>query len=332
MKKVTLLGCYNTMATTLFGPMDILNQAGRLWNRVSSTPQTPFFDVAIASPDGQPIRCTNNVFIQPHHSIETIHETDLIVIASATYIKKILQKNPEIIPWLIRQYNQGAHIASICTGVFLLAETGLLDRKTATLHWGFTKMFQKLYPRVRLQQDKLFIDHGRLYCSAGVNAGLDLTLYLVEKFCGHENAVQSAKTMILDMGRTVQTPYERLPVAADHNDPLVKKAQTWLEQHYTQAIEYDRLAQKYSLSRRSIERRFKKATGVTPLGYLQQIRVEYAKQMLEKGHMTFSEITYAVGYEDISFFRKVFIRLTGLRPTQYRQRFTTYAVLPEHNY
>ncbi|MCP4116973.1 MAG: helix-turn-helix domain-containing protein [Desulfobacteraceae bacterium] len=325
MKKVTILGFNNTMATTLFGPMDILNQAGRLWNRVNNTPQTPFFDVTIASADGQPVRCTNNVLIQPHCGIETIDQTDLIVIASATDIKPILGKNPGIVPWLLRQYDQGAHIASICTGVFLLAETGLLDGRSATLHWGLAKMFQKQYPRVNLWQDRMFIDHGRLYCSAGVNAGMDLTLYLVEKFCGRQNAVQSAKTMILDMGRTMQTPYESVLFSKDHGDPLVLKAQEWIEQHHTRSIDYDGLAREYRLSRRSLERRFKQATGVTPLGYLQQLRVESAKRMLEEGTRTFSEITYQVGYEDISFFRKVFVRVTGLRPKEYQQRFTGYA-------
>jgi transcriptional regulator GlxA family with amidase domain len=138
-RKVTIIGCYNAMATTIFGPMDILNQAGRLWNRVRHAPQTPFFDVKIASADGEPIRCTNNVLIQPHCGIETIDQTDLVIISSATYIEEILKRDPDLIPWLRRQYYQGAHVASICTGVFLLAETGLLDGKSATLHWGFCR-------------------------------------------------------------------------------------------------------------------------------------------------------------------------------------------------
>jgi len=325
MINVTILGLYNSMATTIFGPMDILNQAGRLWNRVGKTPQTPFFDVTIASADGQPIQCLNKVRIQPHCSIESIQKTDLIVIASATYIEQILQTSPELVPWIRRQYNQGAHVASICTGVFLLAETGLLDGKSATLHWGFTEMFRRKYPRVNLKQDKMFIDQGRLYCSAGVNAGMDLSLYLVEKFCGRQTAVQSAKTMILDLGREMQTPYISFLFPKDHGDPLVVKAQEWIEQHYTQSIDYDRLAGKFRMSRRSLERRFKQATGVTPLGYLQQLRVETAKSLLEDGSRTFNEITYQVGYEDIAFFRKVFVKLTGLRPKEYQQRFAGYA-------
>ncbi|MCD4741433.1 MAG: helix-turn-helix domain-containing protein [Desulfobacteraceae bacterium] len=330
MKKVTILGLYNSMATTIFGPMDILNQAGRLWNRVSNSHQTPFFDVTIASPDGQPIKCTNNVLIQPHCSIEEVDKTDLIIIASATYIKKILQKNPKLVPWLLKQYNQGAQIASICTGVFLLAETGLLNGKSATLHWGFTEMFEQKYPKISLRPDKMFIDHGRLYCSAGVNAGMDLTLYLVEKFCGRQVAVECAKTMVLDLGRESQTPYDCFLSSKDHNDSLIAKAQNWIKKNHTQSIDYDLLAKKYNMSRRSLERRFKQAIGITPLAYLQQIRVETAKRLLEEGIRTFSEITYQVGYEDISFFRKIFIRLTGLKPKEYQQRFKGYSMVAEN--
>lgn len=321
MQKVTVLGLHNTMATTIFGPMDILNQAGRLWSRIKKKSQTPFFDVTVASADGQPIQTVNNVHIQPHCSIEEVQQSDLIIISSATYIDKILEMNPELVPWIRRQYKQGAHVASICTGVFLLAETGLLDGKTATLHWGFVDIFRKRYPTVDLQQDRMFIDHGRLYCSAGVSAGMDLSLYLVEKFCGLQAAVESAKTMVLDLGREKQTPYDSFSAPRAHGDSLVIKAQAFLERHPTQAFDYDRLAEKLRVSRRSLERRFKRRTGFTPLGYLQRLRVERAKRMLEEGTRTFNEITYQVGYEDISFFRKLFVRLTGLRPREYQQKF-----------
>jgi transcriptional regulator GlxA family with amidase domain len=201
----------------------------------------------------------------------------------------------------------------------------LLDGKSATLHWGFTETFRRRYPRVRLEPDRMFIDHGRLYCSAGVNAGMDLSLYLVEKFCGRETAVQSAKTMILDLGRERQSPYSSVFFPQDQGDPLVNKARKWIEARYTESIDYDRLAGKFRMSRRSLERRFKQATGTTPLGYLQQLRVETAKGLLEEGDRTFDEITYQVGYEDIPFFRKVFIRLTGLRPREYQQRFAGFS-------
>jgi transcriptional regulator GlxA family with amidase domain len=313
------------MATTLFGPMDILMQAGRLWNRVSRSPPTPYFDVTLASADGRPIECLNRVFVQPHCGIDDIRETDLIVISSATYIAEVLAGGPGLVPWIRRQYDRGAHVASICTGVFLLAETGLLDGRSGTLHWGFAETFRRNYPRVRLEQDRMFIDQGRLYCSAGVNAGMDLSLYLVEKLCGREVAVQCARTMILDLGRETQTPYAGFLCAADHGDPVVSRAQTRIELQYAQPLDYDRLAEQCGTSRRSLERRFKRATGLTPLGYLQQVRVEAAKRLLAEGVRSFDEITFLVGYEDISFFRRVFVRLAGLRPKEYRQRFSGYA-------
>ena len=327
MKKVTILCPYNTMATTIFGPMDILNQAGRLWNRVSHIPATPFFDITIASADGRPIRSVNHIYIQPHCSIADIDQTDLVVIASATHIDKILGQNPELLPWLRRLYKQGTHIASICTGVFLLAETGLLDGKSATLHWGFTDIFRKRYPHIRLEPEQMLLDHGRLYCSAGVSAGMDLSLYLVEKFCGKKAALNAAKTMVLDIGRTSQAPYDCFVALKDHGDTLIAGAQQWIEQHRDQPVDYEKLAKKYRISRRSLERRFKQATGITPLGYLQKLRVEDAKQLLEQGTHSFSEITYQVGYEDISFFRKIFTRITGLRPREYQQKFKGYSPL-----
>ena len=331
MKRVTILGLYNSMATTIFGPMDILSQAGRLWNRVIKTANTPFFDVTIVSVDGRPIRTVNNIRVQPHCSINEIQNTDILVIASATYIDTILEKNPELISWICHHYNQGAHVASICTGVFLLAATGLLDGKSATLHWGFADDFRKRYPKVTLQLDRMFIDHGRIYCSAGVSAGMDLSLYLVAKFCGETTARESAKTMILDMDRKAQTPYGSFLPSKNHPDFLVAKAQEWMEENSTQTINYDHMANKFRISRRSLERRFKQATGITPLSYLQRLRVEQAKRMLEEGTHTFHEITYKVGYEDISFFRKIFVRLTGLRPKEYQQKFSVYTVLKDRS-
>ncbi|MDF1551551.1 MAG: GlxA family transcriptional regulator [Deferrisomatales bacterium] len=327
-RKATILGCHKSMATTIFGPMDILNQAGRLWHRLGNTPPTPFFDVAIASVDGRPIQCLNNVLVQPHAGIEAIEQTDLLVIASATYIDQVMETGPGLVPWIRRQYQRGAHVASICTGAFLLAETGLLDGKGATLHWGFAEMFRRRYPQVRLREDRMFLDQGRLYCSAGVSAGMDLSLYLVEKFCGRQASVQSAKTMLLDLGREAQSPYAAFLAPRQHGDPVVGKAQEWMETHPTEPLDYDRLAWKYRISRRSLERRFRQAIGVTPLGYLQQLRVETARRLLEEGDLTFQEITYQVGYEDVSYFRKVFVRLTGMGPKEYRQRFAGYSAGP----
>lgn len=246
--------------------------------------------------------------IQPHGSIHDIEKTDLIVIGSATDTTKILKMNPELISWLKKQYDSGAHIASICTGVFLLAETGLLDGEPATLHWGFSDQFKARSPQIKLDLDRMM--------SAGVSAGMDLTL-----FCGRKAAVKTAKTMVLDLGRNMQAPYSTCSFKKSEDDPLISKVQSHIEKHWQASLDYDELASQFNLGRRSLERRFKKATGMTPLGYVQHLRVEQAKLFLEEGEFSFSEITYQAGYEDVSFFRKLFTRITGLKPKEYQRKF-----------
>ena len=317
MKHTVILAFDNTMATTIFGPMDILCQAGRLWNRVNGVKQTAYFEVDVASPDGRPVRCQNGITVNPHCALEDIRTTDLIIIASLTKIDRALACFPRILPWLCGQYHRGAHIASICTGVYLLAESGLLDGKTATIHWGFAERFAQRYPRIQVRPERMIIDHGDLFCSAGTNAGLDLSLYLVSKYCGRRTALQCAKAMVLDMGRRLQTPYYDFLLGKNHQDKRIQEIQEKLEADPAASIDYDSLAREHGMSRRSMERRFKTATGKTPLAYLQRLRVEAAKHMLEGGKVPFSQIAYSLGYEDVAFFRKLFTRVTGLRPKEY---------------
>ena len=320
MKHIVIVVFDNTMATTVFGPMDIFYQAGRLWNRVNGIEQTPFFEVCVASPDGRPVRLQNGIIVQPHHALSEIPATDLIIIASLTDVDNALARFPGILPWLCDHYKRGARIASICTGVFLLAESGLLDGKTATIHWGFADLFARRYPRIVVKPDRMIIDHGDIFCSAGTNAGLDLSLYLVSKYCGREIALRCANAMVLDMGRRLQTPYCDFLFSRDHQDERIHEIQEKLQAEPGARIDYDILARQHGSSRRSFERRFKEATGITPLAYLQHVRVEAAKRMLETGNSSFAEITYALGYEDVTFFRRLFTRTTGLRPKEYQLR------------
>lgn len=321
MKKVTILAMFNTMASTVMGPLDIFYQAGVIWNYFRGERPKPLFDTKIVTTDGKPFRCLNGTVVTPDGSIHSVDATDLIVVSSILSIEKTMKYQGEVVPWLRHHYGQGTHIASICTGAFVLAETGLLDGKTATTHWGAADEFKKRYPRVRLKPERLITDEGDLYCSGGMNAGSDLSLYLVEKYCGHEVALQSSKTMISDIGRTLQTPYSIFQFQKDHNDPQILSAQKLLEQNFHQSYPYEELARKFGMSRRTFERRFKAATGDTPLVYLQRIRVEKAKRMLETEDSSFDEIVYRVGYVDTSAFRKIFLKQTGLLPTEYKRRF-----------
>lgn len=321
MKSVTVLAMQNTMAATVTSPMDVFYQAGVMWNFFNGQAVTPYFDVKMVTTTGKPFRCLNGARLIPDGAIHDVSDTDLIVVSSILDIDKVLREQREAVDWLKSKYDQGAQIATVCSGVFVLAETGLLDGKTATTHWGFARQFKKRYPQIELKVDRLITDEGDLFCSGGYNAGIDLSLYLVEKYCGHEVALQSSKSMISDIGRTSQTPYAILQFRKDHRDDQVLPIQEWIEKNFNKNFNYDRLADKSGMSRRTMERRFKNATGETPLTYQQSIRVEFAKRLLESENLSFDEITYQVGYEDSSTFRKIFSKQTGLVPTAYRKKF-----------
>ena len=321
MKKVIIMAMYNTMASCVTGPLDVFYQAGVLWNYFHGEKIRPYFDVQTVTSDGSPVKCLSGIRLLPDGSIYDVTDADLIIISSILDIDKTRTYQGEVIEWLKAQYHRGAQIASICTGAFVLAETGLLNGKTATTHWGFAGQFRKRYPQIELKPERLVTDEGDLFCSGGYNAGTDLCLYLVEKYCGHEIALQSSKSMMADIGRTTQAPYAIFEFQKDHNDNRILAVQQWIEGHFSQEHSYDQLADKFGMSRRTFERRFKAATGDTPLCYLQRIRVEAAKRMLENGGLSFDDITYQVGYEDSSSFRKVFSKQTGLQPSVYRKKF-----------
>ncbi len=321
MKSVTVLAMQNTMAATVTSPMDVFYQAGVMWNFFNEEVPSPYFDVRLVTSNGQPFRCLNGVRLVPEGSIHDVVSTDLIVVSSILDIDKVLTRQAEVVDWLLSMHDRGSHIATICSGAFVLAETGLLDGRTATTHWGFAEQFEKRYPQIELKLERLITDEGTLFCSGGYNAGIDLSLYLVEKYCGHEVALQSSKSMISDIGRTTQAPYCMYQFRKDHSDDQILPIQEWIEKHFDQNFNYDRLARNNGMSRRTMERRFKNATGETPLTYQQSIRVEVAKRLLENETRSFDEITYQVGYEDSSTFRKIFSKQTGLVPTEYRKKF-----------
>ena len=321
MKKITILAIRNTIATTVLGPMDVFFQAGQLWNHIQGIPLTPFFDVEVVSTDGQPVRCLNNVQIAPHRTMEAVDETDLIVIPSITNIEGTIRHHAETIAWLRRHHRKGTSIASVCTGAFLLAETGLLDGKTATTHWGFVDQFEQMYPDVHLKPQRLITDEKTLYCAGALGAGIDLSIYLVEKYCGRNVAVQCSKALLHDMSRNSQAPYSVFRFQKNHSDETIKVSQQWIEKNYAREINLNWVAKNHGMSRRTFERRFKKATGDTPLYYLQRTRVEAAKRLLESSDGTFDEICYKLGYENSGHFREVFKKHTGLLPTEYQRHF-----------
>jgi transcriptional regulator GlxA family with amidase domain len=209
----------------------------------------------------------------------------------------------------------------VCSGVGLVAATGMLDGKRATTHWALADRFREKYPKVKWMPELMVTEDRDLYCGGGVHAALDLTLYLVEKFCGHDIAMESAKALLIEMPRAWQAGFAVVPLKTEHNDEAISTAQDWLHQNFHRPFPLEAPAHRAGMSLRNFVRRFKQATGDSPLAYLQKLRIAAAKRLLESNHRTMQEISDAVGYQDVAFFRSLFQRHTGVSPSAYRERF-----------
>ena len=302
--------------------MEVFRHAGMLWNALTGTRPVARFRVTTASVDGRPVRCDGSVSIKPQTALSAIRKTDLIFIpTTGISVDDVAEHYGTVVSWLRRWHKRGAAIASVCSGVGLVAATGLLDGKRATTHWGLAERFRKQYPRVKWMPELMVTEDHNFYCGGGIHAALDLSLYLVEKFCGHEIAMQSAKAMLIETPRAWQAGFAIVPLKTEHSDDNISSAQEWLHQNFHRSFPLEATARRVGMSLRNFVRRFKEATGDSPLMYLQKLRIAAAKRLLEGGHRTVQEISNAVGYEDVAFFRNLFQRHTGVSPSAYRQRF-----------
>ena len=320
--RVTILASEHCMFSGIAGPMDMLLQAGVVWNWFQETEATPYFDVKIVTLDGKPINALNQVSIVPHCSVEEIEQTDLIIIPSQGAQFGVQDDAfHQRVEWIQKWYDKGASLASICTGAFTLASTGLLDGKMATTHWGVAHAFRKAFPQVNLRTDLMVTDEGRLFCGGGITADLSLSLYLINKYCGREIALQCSRCSLVDLDRLSQLPFSTFMPQKSHLDLEVQRAQSWIESNYFRNISVDSLSAEAGLSARQFNRRFKDSTGETVNKYIQLVRVEAAKKSLEQSDLAFEEIALKVGYENVSFFRRVFKQVTSLSPSAYRKKF-----------
>jgi len=278
--------------------------------------------VTTASADGKAVGCDGPIQIQPMAAINEIRKADLIFIpTTGLSVDDVAERNAPVLPWLKRWSQRGAEIASVCSGVGLVAETGMLDGKRATTHWALAVRFREKYPRVKWMPELMVTEDRGFYCGGGVHAALDLSLYLVEKFCGHEIALQSAKALLIDTPRAWQAGFAVVPLKTGHKDDAIATAQDWLHENFHRTFPLDTPARRVGMSLRNFVRRFKHATGDSPLIYLQKLRVAAAKRLLESDHRSVQEVSDAVGYQDVAFFRALFQRHTGVSPSAYREKF-----------
>lgn len=260
--------------------------------------------------------------VKPHVNIADIRQTHLVIVPSLNHnYDTAIAHNQPIIEWLKTQYANGAELASVCTGAFLLAATGLLNGKSCSTHWAFANTLSNLYPDIDVQKDKLITDESGIYTNGGAYSFLNLIIYLVEKYFDRETAIFCSKVFQIEMDRQSQQPFIIFKGQKEHADEVVKQAQDYIETHFRDMISIEALASRFAVGRRNFDRRFIKATGNTPIEYAQRVKVEVAKKAFETSRKTINEVMYDVGYTDVKAFREVFKRITGVPPLDYRMRY-----------
>jgi len=265
----------------------------------------------------------NGLFtIKPELTIEDDIKTDLIIIPAVHGdMKDVVACNKDFFPWINKQYASGAEVVSLCIGAFILAGTGLLNGKSCTTHWLAADEFRDMYPDVKLLPHKIITDEGGIYSSGGAYSSLNLILYLVEKYAGRHMALFSSKIFEIEIDRNSQAPFVIFHGQKGHTDHPIKKAQEFIEQNFQEKISVDQLAGMFSIGRRNLERRFKKATSNTVVEYIQRVKMEVAKMSLESSQENVNEVMFKVGYTDTKAFRTIFKKVTGLSPVQYRNKY-----------
>lgn len=284
----------------------------------------PLFKVQLCS-HLKEVKCADgNFIVRPEKTLSSVGQTDLIIIpAFDGDPDNFLKKNQELISWLKSMHAQGAEIASLCVGAFLLAASGLLNGRSCSTHWRIANLFTTKYPEVKLCADRIITDENSIYTSGGAFSSANLILYLIEKFAGRRAAIYCSKIFQIELDRDTQSPFIIFEGQKSHNDLQIKKAQEYIENNYNKKITVATLTNMLSLSRRSLERRFKKATSNTLTEYIQRVKIEAAKKHFEETNMNINEVMYEVGYLDNKAFRSVFRNITGLTPFEYKSRYNS---------
>ncbi|GAC25363.1 MAG: AraC family transcriptional regulator [Alteromonadaceae bacterium] len=312
--RVALLIFNGAWASTVYGSMELFHSVNL------RRPKDQQFHCDLVSADSQPVQLYGGQSIQGDAVIGD-EPYDLIMLAHYWGdFQYLTEQYPSIPPWLAKQHAKGARIAGVNSGIFWAAEAGLLDGGRATTYWRHLREFELRYPKVQWQANQASVEHARIYSSNGQNASMDLSLHLVEKFCGASIAAGLARDISFDSRRTYDLNLINIAGFRQHRDVGIHRAQDWLDEHFTQSVELQALANQIGMSRRTFIRRFQKATGELPSRYLQRLRIEAAKHRLGNTQDSIKTIGMGVGYRDISSFSKVFKSLTDVTPREYRQR------------
>jgi transcriptional regulator GlxA family with amidase domain len=321
---VSLVALPDAVVSTLFGIFDVMNAFTLM--RVSSEGKRPPFQVEIVGESAGTLALASGVPITVQRSVADVETTDIVIVPSILLKADGWHKDryPVLVEWLHRVHKRGALLGSACSGIFLLAETGIFDGRDATVHFGYARAFSAAFPGVTVHPDKVLVisgQHDDLVSSGASTTWHDLVLYLIARYLGATDAQEVARMFALQWHQDGLTPFMVFEGRSDHGDAEIQSAQQWLAKHFSAANPVEEMIKQSKLAERTFKRRFTGATGLAPIAYVQRLRIEDAKRRLERTDASVDDISWRVGYEDSAFFRRLFKRTTGLAPGAYRKRF-----------
>ncbi|RFZ84492.1 helix-turn-helix domain-containing protein [Mucilaginibacter terrenus] len=321
MEQITVLYpeelCLLSTVACVLGTVEMFSQAERFW---TSQGRIPKYQLLVAGTSGKKEYVRNLVSIKTDAHIAEIRKTKLIIIPSALPPKDT-EDNAVMTDWIAKQHKAGADIASMCSGAFILAATGILDGKNCSTHWTHADKFRQLYPNVNLQANQLITDENGIYTNGGAYSFLNLLIYLIQKYYDRETAIYCSKYLQIEIDRNTQSVFSIFSGQKQHGDEIVQQAQEFIESNVDTKIFIEDLSSKFAIGRRNFDRRFIKATGNTPIEYAQRVKIETAKKAFETTRKTVNEVMYEVGYNDVKAFREVFRKITGMAPLAYRAKY-----------
>lgn len=324
--EVGLVVVPETAPAVLYGLYEVFSTVGSAWESMTGRPAgTVRMRVRLVAEDDAPVECAFGTLVRPGATFAATPPLDLVIATDLVFDADFDPSGrwPAAAGWLRAQYAGGAIVASVCTGAVLLAEAGLLDGLEVTTHWAVVGLMQRRYPAVRVQPDKVLALAGeghRVVTAGGAASWAELALYLIARLCGPEEAVRSSKIFLLGDRSEGQLPFATMTRPRGEPDPAIERCQVWIANHYELPNPVARMIEQSGLSARTFKRRFQAATGYTPIEYVQTLRVEEAKQLLETTELPADEVGASVGYSDPASFRRLFRRMTGVTPVRYRQR------------
>lgn len=324
MKHISILVPKLAILGSLEGSRQLLTQVNQLFK---ARGEDPIFKVQLVGLTRETLVSGGLFTVHADMLLDDIKKTDLIVIPAVDGdLRNAIEINKDFIPWITKHYQQGAEVASLCMGAFILASTGLLNGKQCATHWLAANEFARMFPEVNLVPEKIVTDEQGLYSSGGAFSYMNLILHLIEKYAGRETAILCAKVFAIQIERETQSSFIIFQGQKDHTDEPIKKAQEYIEKNFQEKITIEQLAYSLAIGRRNLERRFKKATNNTVVEYMQRVKVEAAKRNFETTRKNINEVMYEVGYADTKAFRTIFKKITGLSPIEYRNRYNKEAI------